>query len=501
MSPTAWKLLFVVVVSIIVVFIRSAKYDFVTYDDYELVAQNEQFLSNPSSLAAAFTTHAFTTHRAASGYYRPLLLISYIADYRVWGLNPTGYHLTNVVLHCCSAVALFLLLEQLFHHSFASFLGALLFALHPVQTESVGWVAGRNDVMLGLFIVLMALFYALSLREGGKKEIFRALSVVAFTAALFTKESAAFYLLLLPVIEVTQRDATLKEFLTLRYVKTIAPFVICLFGYLAIRAGVVGGIIGAEALYGATPFVERLAHIPSIVSEQLKFILVPFGYSVVHPFDRLLWQQQPWTLVSWCIVLVLIAVIRQSWSKKWPGRAGIAWFAIGLLPLLGLFPLAVQILEHRLYVPMAGVAIAVAGGISISRPKPFAHRALVSISVALLAVLAILSMNRLQVWQNSETLWRDAIEKAPSSGRSYFNLAGYYYEHRQFDKTIGLMESYIGLQPDDPMGYIQLRQTFQVTGRADEAAETERKLVECYRRIGDSTKANDLIRQSGRDMR
>jgi tetratricopeptide (TPR) repeat protein len=200
-------------------------------------------------------------------------------------------------------------------------------------------------------------------------------------------------------------------------------------------------------------------------------------------------------------VLVLIAAIWRSWSRKWSGRAGFAWFGIGLLPLLGIFPLAVQLLEHRLYAPMAGVAIAVAGGISISWQNPTSRKVIVSSGVALLAFLAVLSMNRLQVWQNSETLWLDAIEKAPTAGRSYFNLAGYYYEHRRYDRTIAHMKSYIGIQPNDPMGYIKLRQTYEITGRSDEAAETQRKLIDCYRRIGDSTKANDLSRQTGRDAK
>jgi 4-amino-4-deoxy-L-arabinose transferase-like glycosyltransferase len=355
--------------------------------------------------------------------------------------------------------------------------------------------------MLGLFILLMALLYVLSWQAGGKQRIYRWLSVVAFTAALFTKESAAFYLLLLPVVDASQRGTPLRDFFSLRYMRSIALFVLCLLGYLAIRASVIGGVIGAEALYGATPFIDRLAHVPAVVSEHLKFILIPFGYTVVHPFDRLLWLDQPWALVSWCIVLFLFAAIWRSWSRKWPARSGLAWFAIGLLPLVGIFPLAVQILEHRLYVPMAGVAIAVAAGISTLWQNRSSRKVIVPSAVALLALFAILSMDRLPVWQNSETLWSDAIEKAPTMGRSYFNLAGYYYEHRQYDRTIGLMKSYIGLRPDDPMGYIKLGQTFEMTGRSDEAAETQRKLIDCYRRNGDSAKANDLMRQSGRDAK
>src|SRR5713101_8088916 len=92
---TRWQCLLLIVFSVGIIYAGAVRFDFVAYDDYELVYQNGDFLSRLSNIATSFTTHVFTTHRTESGYYRPLLLISYIVDYRVWGLNPLGYHLTN----------------------------------------------------------------------------------------------------------------------------------------------------------------------------------------------------------------------------------------------------------------------------------------------------------------------------------------------------------------------------------------------------------------------
>ena len=121
-------------------------------------------------------------------------------------------------------------------------------------------------------------------------------------------------------------------------------------------------------------------------------------------------------------------------------------------------------------------------------------RKLLWLASPLIAALAIGSMLRLPVWQNSETLWRDAIEKSPEASRSYFNLAGYYFERQEYEKTIGLMKTYVALKPDDALGYVKLGQTLQIAGRNDEASQVRRALIDCYRRTGDTTRAGELSR-------
>jgi tetratricopeptide (TPR) repeat protein len=150
---------------------------------------------------------------------------------------------------------------------------------------------------------------------------------------------------------------------------------------------------------------------------------------------------------------------------------------IGLLPALDIFPVAVPILEHRLYLPMAGFVIAAVVGIpAITRRI---HRPQIGgpVLVALLAVCCLLSYLRLPVWRNSESLWKDAIEKAPTDSRSYYNLAGYYYDHQHFDQTIEYMKMYINLKPNDPLGYGKLEQTYVADNRFAEAAQVSRARI------------------------
>src|SRR5712692_5278559 len=97
----------IIVVAICCVYGQTLRFDFVTYDDFDLIYHNTEYLSNIRNLAASFTTHVFTTSRSEGAYYRPLLVASFIADYRLWGLNPLGFHLINVLLHAAAAIVLY----------------------------------------------------------------------------------------------------------------------------------------------------------------------------------------------------------------------------------------------------------------------------------------------------------------------------------------------------------------------------------------------------------
>jgi hypothetical protein len=91
------------------VYARTVSFDFVSYDDYELIVQNADFLAHPSNIITAFGTHVFTGQRTQSAYYRPLLLASYIGDYKIWKLTPSGYHCMNILLHLLTAAVVLLI--------------------------------------------------------------------------------------------------------------------------------------------------------------------------------------------------------------------------------------------------------------------------------------------------------------------------------------------------------------------------------------------------------
>ena len=119
------------------------------------------------------------------GNYAPLHLLSYMIDYEIWELNHRGYHLTNVLLHVMNTILVFILLFRIYKNRFASFLGALIFAIHPVQAESVAWVTERKNILGMSFLLLAFLFYQNFLNTKHRYHYFAAF--ILYLAALLTK--------------------------------------------------------------------------------------------------------------------------------------------------------------------------------------------------------------------------------------------------------------------------------------------------------------------------
>ncbi len=358
LASAGWKYPLVLVAAIVLVYVQSLTFDFVNYDDPDLVSQNAEFLSNPANVATAFTTHAFTSHREESAYYRPLLLVSLIADYQIWQLNPLGYHLTNLLLHALAAYLLYRLFLLLGLEELAAALAALLFALHPIQTESVAWVAGRNDALVGLFVILMMYAYAMRDAQPERAERWGFISAGAFVLALLTKESAAFFLILPAMYELVVRRRSPRALFDGGRGLIFGLFGAGLAGYLAVRYALFGEIIGAERLYGVIPPETRLTMIPGMLAEHLALMIAPYRLAVVHPLQDVVWFTAPWTVVSYVVVALVAIALWWTWKRDRIACFGLAWLVVGLIPVLNIFPLAVPVLEHRLYTAAAGLSLA-----------------------------------------------------------------------------------------------------------------------------------------------
>ena len=419
----------------------------------------------------------FEGHHGESVYYRPVLMAAFILEYQLWDLNPLWYHLVNIMFHIATALVLYLLVEKLTQSAPVALTSALLFGLHPIQVESVAWIAGLNDVILGFFVCLMIYWYAESRERADHPSRPLALSVLFFALALFTKEAAAFYLLLLPLYDLCLSERPGNGFIAPGSLRRYASFAGVLALYLAVRHAIFGEFVGAERLYGNKPLLQRLQDVPGIVSEYLLLIAAPFRLSVAHPINQLKWFQPPWTWAAAGVVIAFTLLVWWSWRRDRIAAFGLLWFVVGLLPTLDIVPVAVPILEHRMYLPLAGLALAVSRAIYAAlgrRPDRPAGKLAPAIALLLLATV---SYARLPVWRNSENLWLDAIEKAPGYSRSYFNLAGYYFNLQRYDDAIRLLNAYVRIRPDEYLGYSKLRETYYLAGRYDDALRVCREMI------------------------
>ena len=165
------------------------------WDDRGLILENTSYLAEWKNLYSSFTRPFFGT----TPFYRPLLLVSFILDYQLWGLNPFGFHLSNVLLHALNGCMVYLLAFLLYKRRIVAFTAGVLFTVHPIQTEAVAWISGRNDVLLTFFSLITIISFHTWRRSEGRKRVFSYIGfLLGYCCVLLTKESG----IIVPVLVV-----------------------------------------------------------------------------------------------------------------------------------------------------------------------------------------------------------------------------------------------------------------------------------------------------------
>ena len=369
------------------------------WDDETLVRENS-FIRNSTYISAAFTTDLVHNSHGGTAYYRPLQTITYMVDYFYWGLNPVGYHLTNLLLHLLCAILVWLTIRQFTDNPITALVVALIFAVNPINTSAITYVAGRADSlalagMLGAF-----LFYRHYREQPDRSHWFFVAALLCYTGALFSRESAMLFPALL--LFVTGRPFG-------RAFRNALPFAVLLFAFIAWRFAVIQLV--------DKPLTAPW-HIPASLRVEIFFrsIATYFGLLLwpVHlQMDRQVAHASHWLTAAGavCIVTGLIAY----WRGNRNVRLGLGWFAIALLPMTGTLNLVATVAEHWLYVPMIGFYFALASIIPWRK---------LTGAAALLVLLAMTArtIDRNGDWANGSVFFARQTQSARGSERAFTNL-------------------------------------------------------------------------------
>jgi tetratricopeptide (TPR) repeat protein len=410
--------------------------DFTSWDDPVTTASNPHL--NPPTLSGL----AYHWRTPEYGLYIPITytgwwLIAQVAqvtppDPRGISLNPSIFHLANVLLHALNALIVFSILRRILKRDWPAGIGALLFALHPVQVEPVAWISGMKDVLCGTFSLAAIASYLIFAEEmkrreaetSGKTRSARTayvLGVFCFALAILSKPSAMVVPAILLVIDCFCERRSFRSAVT-----SLLPW----FGLsiiAAISAKCVQPAIGIESV----PLWAR----PLIVGDSLSFylykLLLPVSLGIDYGRRPQVVMHQPWLYVAWFIPLA-IATVLWRWRKSRPMLLAAACiFVIALSPTLGwtrfLFQYYSTVADHYLYVAMLGPALAL--GWLLTRTR--ARAAYVLCGVLLIAS-AVLTWKQTETWKSDEALFTQAIAVNPKSFAGYNNL-GHAYLSRMSD--------------------------------------------------------------------
>jgi tetratricopeptide (TPR) repeat protein len=350
------------------VFIKTAGYEFIAFDDQGIILNNMHILGSIKHIGQSFTTDAFLS--AHGDFYRPMQTVSFFVDAFIGNEKPWIYHLTNLVYHILTVVSVYLLLRRLGIRRLSALFAALIFSVHPMLASAISWVPSRGDILLGLFGTQMFICFIRywEADEVPKKVLWLVLSFIGFALALFSKETAVL-LPLLPILYLifltpkkVANHTKLVSYLTLGMFYLLCLLIGLLFYYLR------GKVVTAsppDFILGIKPLINNLPSIPIFFAKAI----LPFQLSTMPLFSN--------GFVTIGVILLAAALwltVRSIKWKDWLVLFGLGWFMLFLVPPL-VFKLyysnyLIEYYEHRSYMPMIGLFVVV--GLVLDRVRKYA---------------------------------------------------------------------------------------------------------------------------------
>jgi protein O-mannosyl-transferase len=398
----------------------------------------------------------------------PLVFTTLRFEHALWGLNPFGYHLVNVLLHAANAVLVWLVLRRLAIPG--AWIAAALFAFHPVQVESVAWVTELKNTQSTLFYLLAVLMWMSFLRgEPPTRWKYYSLTILFCVLALLSKTTACTLpaaLLLIPWMQ--------GERIGWQRIVQVIPFLI-----LGVAAGLVS--IWWERHLGnyrqdvgqSLSLIQRAL----IAAHALWFYTGKLIFPVNLTFSYPHWQVDAGNPLNYILVAGCLAVAFALWFWRKALRrrvmSAVIFFVATLSPLLGFIPLYTfkysYVADHYQYVACIGLLALAAAGLQ-QIPRVF--------SIIVLLVLGILTWKQAHIYQDQTTLWNDTLAKNPSSWMADDNLGTISREEGDFGKAVDYYRKAISLNPNFAQSHYNLGIVLFKTGDANEAMEEFEKAIQ-----------------------
>jgi protein O-mannosyl-transferase len=456
---------------------------FVNFDDDEYLAHTPQI---HEKLDWHLLRWAFTTY--AQGNWHPLTWLSHALDYQLFGLEPAAVHVENMFLHIASCVLLFLLLERTSKSVWRSATLAALFAIHPLNVESVAWAAERKNV-LSMFFCMVALWaYG---RYTEQRTVPRYLLVFgAFAAGLMAKPQIVtfpFVLLLWdswplgrwpiekdPKSNMSSLGRLIQEKIPL-FVLSLASSIV------TVRAQMAGGTIGDLV---STPLSLRLQNVTVAYARYLGKAIWPFHLALLYPYPT---NGLPvWQSVGAALLLLAISALVFVERQRRYLVIGWLWFLGTLVPMIGVVQVGVAAMADRYaYLPLIGLLMMVTWGLADwAQAHAIGSKWLATATVAALILFGWLTYRQVGYWHDSEALWRHTLEVTGDNYTAEVNLGGELLRTGQEEEASMHFRRAIEIHPEDMIALLYLG---AYEGRHGDYADAAEHIAASLHYMTDST--------------
>ena len=449
-----------------IVYSKTGKFDFTNWDEKRYIFE--------SPMVQSFTWNhvKLMFSNKVLNSYNPFVLMSLAFDYTLFGAKASGYHYHNLILHVINVLLVYAVIQELFKRKHISLFTTVIFAIHPLHTESVAWIASRKDVLYGVYF--LASFYTYLKFKESKKSSLLILSLFLFLCSLFSKSQAV----VLPVLFVLVDYFTDDDWKVKYLLNKIPYFVLALvFGYVTI-AGSSASMTADE--YGASfNFLERFMYSCHAFCLYLFKFFVPINQVAQYPFaQNNLNVPDTITYISLAIVPVFIGLCVYLFKKNFKLELlGLLFFTVCTAIVLHLIGTNSSLIYERFtYFSYLGLAISTASIIDRSGvydKTPFKSIPLIVIT----AVFSILTFIRVDAWKNSEALWDDIIKKQPTISSAYNNRGNLFYQKADWNNALADFNKAIELNPKYPNSYSNRASVNIYLGKFEEALKDNEKAL------------------------
>ncbi|MDI6742339.1 MAG: tetratricopeptide repeat protein [Smithella sp.] len=467
-------------------------YEFINFDDQVYVMDNFRI---QHGITWKSVTDAFTSLN--TGLWHPLTVLSFLFDYQLFGFNAGGYHWTNIILHLFNAVLLFFLVRNLTGALWRSVFVAALFAVHPINVESVAWIAERKNVLSTFFWILTMLFYVEYVKK--RKGSFYGLMLVSFALGLMSKPmlvTLPFVLLLMdywplnrtflnPQIEGIRASALAlkKEKPSFLVAEKIPLFVLTMLsvGVTLFTANRLKTLIGLDAL----PLMSRLGNMFYSYAMYLKKLVWPLDLSVFYPLNNL----KTWEIIFGLFIFSLITAAVCKYFRKIP-YLGVGWFwYLGtLVPVIGLVQNGPYAMADRFaYIPFIGLFIMISWGLNHLFSNRFLMRKIFIVGgMSLILLFSLIARHQVRIWTDTTTLFEDAIRKNPNNYKAYQIIGLERAREGDNTKAIDYYDRAIKLNPKSSTAYNNRGISLLAMGKKQEAYDNFKKAIEINKFMTDA---------------
>lgn len=444
------------------------------FDDNLQVLQNP-YIRSFHYIGAIFGSNvwSFISTKTMTNYYRPLMTVQYLFVYHFFGKMAYPYHLLNVLMNCGVVLLVFALTRRMFGSKTIATTTAVLFAVYPIHSEVVAWVAAVPDLQMTIF-VLAAFWFYLDLGEPERRRWWTwPLLAVCFACALLSKEPSIMFPAVAAVYEHFYRDGASTTLLRTKLARYLPLWGIA-GGYLVCRFAIIGAL--ARPVHVRLPWFETILTANALAGEYLGKLVWPFNLSAVHDLRAARQLLDPHFLAGIACVAAIFGAAWLLWNRKVRAGFGLLWMFLFLMPALNTrWMVSVSYSERYLYLPSVGFYWLIAAAIELyfktrlSRNDVWMRRAALAGGGALCLLLAYKIVVRNRVWHDDVTFYESTTRENPQQAWLHTDLGTAYARIGQIQSAVVEWSTAVSINPKDFLALSNLGNAFLARKRYSEA--------------------------------